>query len=535
MTMKRILTTWLMLAVTAVAAMAQSQYISYEPYEAGDRDADLNGAGGVLILSERSDLAITVINAQTPTVVAKGQGSSGLYEYEVVVSVKETRNPKLEVNRRGDVNRVSITASTRPDRFRAYKIEEVAKPILLEDQTAPNDAILDSTLAEVVISSAISDLQVNCQALQAKGAELKTSTSSADNTIINKSLIIPIRIFREAQHNLEVATRAADEKRRVLEDPKAAKKLKDSFYDELDELERLENEAREEYQSLTSFTVSAAGTNVLSVFVGDLKPRSKKVYGVAVVKVVEEKHVSVCSGFLAEGARLYSIREYANAKQAFGNAMRAKDCPADLKRSIQTNINQCDTCALYERYAMAALAKLKEVRDNGGTQEEVVRYASAASEFMEKLNLVNPCEFYSERIGRLAKIVEDQPLSVKFTFVEWLSNATGFYEGDRLGGVEVWAYSGEQLPNPADYRNEKRFATLMTRNNCQRVGTSDESGVLDVNFDRKQLPTGLFFHPAGENLRVKTSYIDMREVMQNSQGDFQKRQYRTKMYRDHKK
>lgn len=533
--MKRILTTWLLLTVTAVVALAQSQYISYERYEAGDREASLDGAGGVLILSQHSDLAITVVNANLPSILNKGQGASGFYEYEVRVDPKETRNPKLEVNRRGDVNRVSITASTRPNAFRAYLVKEVAKPIHLEDQTAPNDAILDSTLAEVVISSAISDLQVNCEALKARGAEVKSLTNTSDRSITSKSIIIPIRILREAQQNAERATEAYNEKNRLLEDPKAAKKLKDSFYDELDALESKMNEAQTEYNSLTNISISAAGTNVLSIYVGDLKPRSKKVYGVAVLKVVEEKHVSVCSGFLAEGARLFATREYANAKKAFGSALKAKDCPADLKRSINTNINQCDTCALYERYAMAALTKLKEVRDNGGTQEEVVRYASAAIEFLEKLTLVNPCEFYSDRIVRLNKIIEDQPLNIKFTFVEWLSNATGYYEGDRLDGIEVWAYSGDELPKPADYRSEKRFANLMTRNKCQRLGTSEEGGILDLTFDRKSLPTGLFIHPVSENLRVKTSYIDMREVMQNSDGDYQKRQYRTKMYRENKK
>ncbi len=533
--MRRILTTWLLLAVTSVVAMAQSQYISYERYEKADREASLDGSGGVLVLSEHGDLAITVVNANVPSIINKGQGTSGFYEYEVVVNPNETRNPKLEVNRRGDVNRVPITASIRPNTYRAYLVKEVAKPIHLEDQTAPNDAILDSTLAEVVISSAISDLQVDCQALQAKGAEVKTLTNASDRSITSKSIIIPIRILREAKAAADRAEQAYNEKNHVLEDPKAAKKLKDSFYDELDALENKMNEAQAEYNGLTNITVSAAGTNVLSIFVGDLKPRTKKVYGVAVLKVVEEKHVSVCSGFLAEGARLFTAREYANAKKAFGNALRAKDCPADLKRSINANINQCDTCALYERYALAALAQLKQVRDNGGTQEDVVRYASAGIEFLEKLTLYNDIEFYKERITRLNKIIEDQPLNIKFTFVEWLSNATGYYEGDRLDGIEVWAYSGDELPLPADYRNEKRFANLMKRNSCQRLGTSADGGILDLTFDRKSLPTGLFIHPASENLRVKTSYIDMREVMQNSDGDFQKRQYRTKMYRENKK
>ena len=531
--MKRILSIGFFLCAVMCSIMAQSQYISNQRHEAGDRAADLNGAGGVLLLSSRSDLAITVINAKNPTISPRGEGASGLYEYEVVVDVKETRNPKLEINRRGDVNRTSITASIRPDFFRAYKIEEVPKPIHLEDQTAPNDAILDSTLAEVVISSTIPDLEVEWRALQEKGAEMKTSNSQGDKSIINKSILIPVRIFREAQQKLNAVGSALAEKRKVLDDPKASKKLKDDFWTELEDLENQEAAAMEEYSKLGNIAVHADGSNVLSIYVADLKPRTKKVYGVAVVKVIEEKHVSECSGMLAEGARQYSLREYDNAQKAFANALKAKDTPADLVPTIRTNMAQCDSCKLYERYAMAALAELQKVRNGGGTQEQVVQYASAAIEFMDKLNMYNPCSFYSERIERLNKVIEDQPLSIKFTFVEWINNYSGFYEGDALPDVEVWVCEGV-TPDVNEFRNDKRFNKLVASGGYRRVGISDVRGELDLTFDRKSLPTGLIFRPVGtyEQGRIKTEYTDIREVMQKSEGDYQKRQFRTKLYKD---
>ena len=59
-------------------------------------------------------------------------------------------------------------------------------------------------------------------------------------------------------------------------------------------------------------------------------------------------------------------------------------------------------------------------------------------------------------------------------------------------------------------------------------------GQLDLSFDRKALPTGLIFRPVGtyEHGRIKTEYIDIREVMQKSEGDYQKRQFRTKLYKE---
>lgn len=530
--MKRILLTALLTVTATMAAWAQSAYISASPMQEADRMADLKGAGGVLILSEHSDLAITVINAKEAGIAPKGVNANGKYEYEVTVDRKETTQPKIEVNRRGNVNRCSFTVLTKPDYFRAYKVEEVEKPLSLEDATAGNDAILDSSLCEVVFSSTIPDLRVDCDMLRERGVEVKTSTSAADKSITEKTLTIPMRILREARHQMEEADRALKEKQHLLlDDPKASKKAKESDWAELDELEVKAEDAAADFDALTTITVYVPGSNRMSINIADLKPRAKKRYNVLVLKVIEEKHVTACGALLSEGARLYGIREYANAQTAFSNALKAKDTPAELKRTIQTNIQQCDSCTLYERYATTALSELKKVREQGaGSQADVVRYASAAIEFMEKLNLYNPCDFYSERIVRLKKIIEDQPLEIHFTFVQWVSSSAGFYEGDRLSGVEVWAYDGSEPPAAADYRNDKRIEKLVAGGQWRRVGTSDVRGLLDISFDRKSLPNGLLFRPVGQGGRVRADYMDMREVMQQSEGDYQKRQFRTKMY-----
>ena len=533
--MKKTLFTLLLTCAAALTAQAQSAYISASPMPEADRTADLKGAGGVLIISGNSDLAITVVNASEAAISPRGKNASGLYEYEVVVDCKETSQPKIEVNRRGDVNRCSFTVLTKADNFRAYKVEEVEKPLSLEDATASNDAILDSALCEVVFSSTIPDLRVDCDQLRSRGVEVKTTTSKADKSITEKTLTIPLRIIREARHEMEKAERAlADKQHLLLDDPKASKKAKDSDWAELDALEEQAADATDAFDALTTITVYVPGSNRMSVNIADLKPRSKKRYNVLVLRILEEKHVSVCSGMLAEGARQYALREYDNAQRAFGNALSAKDTPKDLVPTIRTNIAQCDSCKLYERYATAALTELQKVRKEGaGTQADVVRYASAAIEFMQKLNMYNPCDFYAERISRLEKIIEDQPLNIKFTFVEWVSNYSGFHEGDALADVEVWVCEGV-TPNVSEFRNEKRFNKLVSSGGYHRAGISDIRGQLDLTFDRKSLPTGLIFRPIGtyEQGRIKTEYIDIREVMQRSEGDYQKRQFRTLMYKD---
>ncbi len=64
------------------------------------------------------------------------------------------------------------------------------------------------------------------------------------------------------------------------------------------------------------------------------------------------------------------------------------------------------------------------------------------------------------------------------------------------------------------------------------VGVTDEKGEIDVHLSRKpgQMPTGLIFRPVRLNDNVGTKYLDIREVVDGATGDYNKRQFRLKMY-----
>ena len=139
---------------------AQSDFISSSPVNEEDCFADLQGKGGILVLSELGDLAITINNVKAPQITPKGKRKDGLYVYEIVIDLKDNKTPKVEVNRRGEIYKTDFVVSLKADLMRAYKIEYVKMPIRMEDQTKSNNAILDEKLAEVEISTAIKDLQV---------------------------------------------------------------------------------------------------------------------------------------------------------------------------------------------------------------------------------------------------------------------------------------------------------------------------------------------------------------------------------------
>lgn len=262
---------------------------------------------------------------------------------------------------------------------------------------------------------------------------------------------------------------------------------------------------------------------------------SKCVYRVVLeVPDLGTKYVTECSAMMTEASRLYGLRDYEAAKASYQSALNTKDVPADLIPALRSNIAQCDSCVQYEMYAKGSLAKIKQMRTDGkASQAEVVRYASAAIEFLSTLNNYNPNDFYTERIATLEKFVENMPLEIRFTFTKWEKDYEGFKESGFLSGVEIWAYSGDEEPALKNYQNTKYFKKMVSASPAlfKKLDTTTDNGIYDAKFDRKELPTGLFFHMIGPfEDKIQTEYIETKDLLTQSKGDYTKRQFHLKMY-----
>jgi len=520
------------LFLMAIPMLAQSKYVSYTPVETEDRIADLGGKGGVLILSKRNDLVVSVTNARSAVVTPKGKRSDGLFEYIVAVSKDETPNPKMEVSRRGDINRTKFVAKIRPNFLRAYLIDEVEKPIMIEDQSSGNDAILDASLAEVELISTISDLKVVCD--KSLGATISTSRKKSDNSVIVTSVKIPVASIQNAKAKLDNLVLQRDALSKKLQNAKNGN-ASNAEWERLDMLEEDVSNAEKAFRTMCTIDVYGLQTNHLPIDVSGMGPRSKQVYGVLLLKTVVKEYVSECSGMLSEGGRLFSLREYDAAKRIFYNALKAKDTPSDIIPTIHSNIAQCDTCILYERLVSLSMQKMQEMKKNGtGTQNDVVEYASSVIEFMGKLEAFNPCEFYESRIKMLSKAVADMPLDLRFTLTRWQKSYEGFAESGMLPNVELWAFYGESVPGLNEYDSDRKFRNMVSSSEYKQLGTSDEMGIIDLHLVRKDLPRGFFFRPVGYEGKRVVKYVDMADVMAQSKNEHNKRQFRLKMYVDKK-
>ena len=84
-------------------------------------------------------------------------------------------------------------------------------------------------------------------------------------------------------------------------------------------------EAQAAWDRMTMIDIYAENTNRLQIDISSLGPRSKLSYGVLLLKTVE--YVTEYSARMAEGARLFNLRKYDEARRAFSEALKQKILP----------------------------------------------------------------------------------------------------------------------------------------------------------------------------------------------------------------
>ena len=171
------------------------------------------------------------------------------------------------------------------------------------------------------------------------------------------------------------------------------------------------------------------------------------------------------------------------------------------------------------------------MKQSGGSQEDVVNYAKAGIRYLEELNLMNPQQFYTDRIEQLNQLINDQPLVIGLTFAKLVGTDDGLFESGIIPNVEVWAFFGTEAPVPNDYKTDKKFHELTgSSNDYRQMGKSDASGQISLEFERTNLPKGFLFRPIGYGDKIKIQYLDINEMLKNAEGSYNKRRFRVKMY-----
>ena len=498
---------------------------------AEDRIDDLNGACGILLISSHDDLVISSVQGEGDNkglmqVKADGQRADGLYEYRVIFDATASRNPKLEVHRAGDVYDTEIVAVIKPDYLIAYRVEAVGQPIQMDDVTDANDLLKDETAAELEFTTNIIGLKlVYAPELHAK---LTTKENPADRNVKITSLIIPLAPIAEAKQQMERTQFEYESWMKQLEQNTQLAEV-ESNWEKLDDLEQQRDAASIYYAELTNVEIFAENSNRLVLNISDLGPRTKKAYAVLPLKVTEKVFTTQSAALIDEGARLFAMRKYQDAKVTYLQAKQCADLSPVMKLALESTLAQCDSCIVYDQLSGQALKQvLKMKREGNASQQELAKWASATIEYIQMLANVNPSIFYSKRIEAMERLLDEQPLYMKFTVVEWKKN---LQEGNHLPNVEVWAYYGKERLPLSSYESARKFQKQVERNvkDYEQLGITDVNGVIEFSLDRTKLPLGIIFCPPKES-KIKIYYRSMEELQRQSSGDYMKRQVRLKMF-----
>ena len=154
------------------------------------------------------------------------------------------------------------------------------------------------------------------------------------------------------------------------------------------------------------------------------------------------------------------------------------------------------------------------------------------ADFMRIIGKYNPSEYYEKNVKTLETFIENMPLAMRFTVTRWVVGRVSAQEDGPFANVELWAYYGDNRPRLNDYSSDRQFRKFVSRSSeeFKQMGTSDAEGVVDIEMNRKDLPKGFFFRPSDNEKHASIVYKDVSDIMSQSVGEFNKRQFRLKMY-----
>lgn len=518
----------LLFVLTATTTIAQSeQKISASRDADADRIEKLGGSYGLLLISKHNKLTVSITNAtkKYDVISSPKANAEGMYEHQVIVDAQDNHEVKVEVHQTGDLYRTKFVATLKPDFLVAYRIEEVAMPIRMADDTRSNDAHLNADEAMLEFRTKINDLKVKCPL--ALGATVTQTVDPSDKSINVTTVVFPVAGLMQARNNYNETQARYDHLIDIINNGQAT----DADFNDFDLMEGRLKEAQQALNEISSLIVYSDSTNNLSVDITNMAPRSKRCYLVLPLETKTKVFTKEFQGHLDNGMDCLNRRKYADARTFYTNALNSKDCDTDVKPAIMQNIALCDSCIQYEKLAGASISQFLKLRDSGNaTQQQASKYASAAIEFLTILNNYNPDEFYTSRIKKLSDVLNNMPLTISFTTVEWLT----IEEGSPIPGVEVWAYFGDGDTAPAYVASERLFKEALKNSpvSYKHIGVSDNNGHIVIELDRSSLPAGFIFHPTikANGFKFNPCYLDMKEFMRGAKGTYLQKQYRMKLY-----
>lgn len=516
---------------------AQNFGLTVDRDDTKDDIADLKGNYGVKLLSKYDDLNILSPNVHGISVESCGLQMGNVYQYIVSVPRDFSGYPKLVISRPNSLNQADLMPEKellKPNYLIAYRVAEDKKPIEL----VPMDKLATSLSAKeavIVVETQMKDLAPTYSA-EFWGEDLRLD-SLKNNGIKTFTITYRPSKIKELQEAIQKYDLQAKElEADLVSQQEKGEQTDDADWDKLEYYEAEKAKAEKQWLEYSQIGLDCSGTtNKVFINMSEIAANQKKYYMVIEKYTVKKEFVKECSARINEGAELFKNRQYSEARKAYVEAMKAKDYIPALHDCIQAKINLCDSCFLYHCLTRKTLQKSQEMESM--SQEEKAKYMSVALEFLQVLYNYNPDPYYKESINELKKILDNIPLNIKFTTVEWklLSKDRAIVDGDCIPDVELWSYTGDpnQLNRWMAGNKLERFLKRFSQH-FRQIGVTNSDGMAIVELQRSELPHGILLYPVNRD-DMKPYYMSLDELYEKAQGTYVMKQIRVRMFTKAKK
>lgn len=486
----------LLLAVAFGHCRAQNEFITHSRLSAEDKIMRLDGQAGFLFYSSCADLVFSIGNPEhfplTVEKPSKEQDSRYVYLAKVKILHSDRLDTRFSVSRRGDASKDEFKVNLKADYAQAYLVEPVTNRIVINEQDGARSTATDA-LVQIEFTTNVTGLKV----VTASGlrSELKRGKSPSGAEII--TLNVDYNCLKEARENYRKAQDAFDSLNHELVEVEAGEKT-DEDWKRLDALEKEVQALGAKLADLGQVSISAAGSNVLTLDISDVKNAEKRNYAVLTMK--EEVRVDAIEENKALARKAAAERQFRSAAELYRKALTFQGATHADSVYCSERAARMDTCYQLNTLANGALKKVNEMKRSG----KMVDYGLAEECYMvaisnnRSLHAITQDEEFSRRAEKIQEVYQKLGLVIEGrTVCHRLRQGVGIEQP--VTGFAIYAVTDTYM---SKYMERGSHGTLL--------GHTGADGSFHVQVERGKY-NGLLFVPERNSDFKNNTYVSIRE------------------------
>lgn len=475
-----------------IVSLAQSEYISASENAEKTEDVNLGGKTSFVFESKIKDLVITSsINSDEQKPQAKSVGDG--YQYELTVTADRKRT--FTVTKMGTAYSTTVTKLPSKDRRFYFTVNEIANPIMLENQSGRSDLYPVERKACIQITSPINDLLVKYS--KKLGAKIKRETAPSGALLIK--LEVDMDSLNKYRGNVNNVQSRYDEITKIIrtKESQDRKSITDEEWDLQESLQKKLVAAQSDWIEVSNIQLSGKETNIIHLPVEDImaiQSKSLTPYGILLLK--EKVFASKFEELKNQAENYTKAREYGLAAAYYTSAAEVDAISAADKALATDCANRMSKLNQYKDYLDIKADELYLTIKSGGmiNKKKLFGMMDDVIALNKSMYKETNDTYYLEEANRLSGEKQKVGLVIKGRFV-MSEYKGGIVNETPITNVRIY---GSQAFNCDDmdktsYPNKGELITTVT----------DPEGKYSFNFPQGKYRTIIF--EAVNNSQIKVN------------------------------